>query len=246
MTLTLDLHLPQLSHHRVHSTEASADFSHCGRYRYRLKRRWAQGPALMFIQLDPTAGADRDDATVRHDVGFAHRFGYSAITASNIYAGKATQPHDLAAMADPIGPDNDAYIDRAAAEHDLIVFAWGRHVDPARARAVASRVWRICVQTGASVACLGWTANSQPKHPLHLRADTPLQTLTAEAHPDFVDVDPRWTQLLADTASTDVQPRPLDSYSASVQAARVAAAAGSAPDPHRPNASAMPTSYNRH
>ena len=124
MTLTLDLNLPQFSHHRVHCTQASADFSDCGRYRYRLKRRWAQGPSLMFIQLNPsTAGADRDDATVRRDVGVALGFGYSAITALNIYAAKATQPRDLAAMADPIGPDNDAYIDRAAADHDLIVFA---------------------------------------------------------------------------------------------------------------------------
>jgi hypothetical protein len=214
MTLTLDLNLPQFSHHRVHYTEASADFSDCGRYRYRLKRRWAQGPALMFIQLNPsTAGADRDDATVRRDVGFALGFGYSAITALNIYAGKATQPRDLAAMADPIGPDNDAYIDRAAADHDLIVFAWGHHADPVRARTVASRVWRICAQTGASVACLGWTASGQPKHPVRLPADTPLQTLTAGAHPNFVDVDARCNQLLADTSDQGADmAAPLESY----------------------------------
>ena len=216
MTLTFDLHLaPRLTHHRVHYIEASADFSDCGHYRYRLKRRWAPGPALMFIQLNPTAGAERDDATVRRDVGFALGFGYSAITAFNIYAATATHPRDLAAMADPIGPDNDAYIDRAAAEHDLIVFAWGHHADPARARRVASRVWRICAHTGASVACLGWTANNQPKHPLRLPADTPLQTLTAGAHPNFVDVDPRWIQLLADAGDqgTDVEPRPRETDS---------------------------------
>ena len=55
MTLTFDLHLaPRLTHHRVHYIEASADFSDCGHYRYRLKRRWAPGPALMFIQLNPS------------------------------------------------------------------------------------------------------------------------------------------------------------------------------------------------
>lgn len=211
MTLTLDLHLPQLSHrhhqrrrHLHHPyIEASAVFSECGRYRYRLTRRWDDGPTLMFIQLNPsTADAKRDDATVRRDVGFATDFGYSGFEALNIYAGRSTDPKQLGAFGDPIGPDNDAYLERAAAKHDLIVFAWGRHADPARARAVASRVWHICSQIGGSVACFGWTANGQPKHPLRLPADTPLQTLTAGAHPNFIDVDPRWTQLLADTRDT--------------------------------------------
>jgi len=204
MTLTLDLRPPRLSNRRPRFyTAATATSTDCGRYRYRLTRRWGDGPALMFIQLNPsTATADTDDATVRRNVWFALGFGYSALTAVNIYAGKATDPRDLAAMADPIGPDNDAYIDKAAAAHDLIVFAWGRHADPARARAVASRVWHICSQTGASVGCLGWTANNQPKHPLRLRCDTSLQTLNARAYRDFADIDPRWMQLLADTSDT--------------------------------------------
>ena len=200
MTLTLDLHLPRWSH-----TESSAKFSPDGRYRYLLTRRWGDGPALMFVQLNPsTANADRDDATVRRDIRFADGFGYSAFTGLNLYAGKATDPRDLAAMDDPVGPENDAYLDRAAAEHDVIVFAWGADAAPERARAVASRIWRICRRTGGAVACLGWTGNNQPKHPLRMRADTPLHTVTAGAHPDLLDVDPRWTQLLADTTDLDV------------------------------------------
>ena len=51
-----------------------------------------------------------------------------------------TNPKHLALLADPIGPDNDAHLDREAARHDVIVFAWGAHADPARARAVAHPV----------------------------------------------------------------------------------------------------------
>ena len=59
--------------------------------------------------------------------------------------------------------------------------------------------WR----TGATVACLGWTASGQPRHSSRLAKDTPLLTLTADAHPDFVDVDPQWVQLLTDTEVLD-------------------------------------------
>jgi hypothetical protein len=196
VTLMLDLHLPH--------SESSAVFSDDGRYRYRLTRRWAAGPALMFISHNPsTAGARRNDATVRRDIGFARAFGYNSFTALNLYAGRATDPKDLAEMDDPIGPDNDDYLDAAAAEHDVIVFAWGTNADPARARSVATRIWRICRATGGTVAVLDWTLGGQPRHPLYMRSDTQLQCLTARAHVDMLDADPRWTQLLADAAVLD-------------------------------------------
>src|SRR5271165_6420898 len=145
MTLMWDLHL---SH-----TESSAVFSDDGHYRYRLTRRWGPGPALMFVSLNPsTAGAHRNDATVRRDIGFARGFGYNAFNALNLYAGKATDPKALAAMTDPVGPDNDAHLDAAAAEHDVIVFEWGTHAQEARARAAATRIWRICRASGGTVA----------------------------------------------------------------------------------------------
>ena len=108
-------------------------------------------------------------------------------------------------MDDLIGPDNDEHLDRAAAEHDVIVFAWGAHADPGRARQVATRLWNIARSTGGAVAALGWTLGDQPRHPLYLRADTPLQCLTAWAHRDMLDVDQRWTRLLTDTSVLDGQ-----------------------------------------
>lgn len=57
MTLTLDLNLPQLSHHRVHYTEASADFSHCGHYRYRLTSLGARAGADVHAEWQAECGA---------------------------------------------------------------------------------------------------------------------------------------------------------------------------------------------
>ena len=196
MTLTLDLHLPRWLH-----TEADAEFSEDRTYRYWLTRRWGPGPALMFVSLNPSdADEHRDDQTTRRDMDFARDFGYDAVTLLNLGAAVMTNPKHLASLSDPIGPDNDAHLDREAARHDVIVFAWGAHADPARARAVATRLWRICRRTGGTVACLGWTAEGQPRHPSRMAKRTPLSTLTASAHLDFADVDPRWVQLLSDTS----------------------------------------------
>lgn len=201
MTLTLDLHLP----HR-HRPERRAHFSPDRRYRFWLSCRRGPGPALMFISLNPsTADEHRDDATSRRDIAFAEGFGYRAVTLTNLYAARATDPKALAGMDDPIGIssdpryDNDAQLAAQAAAHDVIVLAWGADADAARARAVASRMWRICQVTGGSLAVLGWTLSGQPRHPLYLRKDTPLQCLTARAHHDMVDVDPRWSALLTDS-----------------------------------------------
>lgn len=193
MTLTLDLHLPPWTH-----VEGDALFSQDRAYRWWLSRRWGPGPALMFVSLNPSdADEHHDDQTTRRDMCFAREFGYDAVTLLNLSAAVMTNPKHLAGLADPIGPDNDAHLDREAARHDVIVFAWGANADPARACAVATRLWRICLRTGATVAHLGWTADGQPRHPSRLAKDTPLSMLTASAHRDFSDVDPRWARLLS-------------------------------------------------
>ncbi|MDX1886896.1 DUF1643 domain-containing protein [Mycolicibacterium sp. 120270] len=194
MTLTLDHRHPC----------PPAEFSPDRRYRYRLTRRWGDGPALMFIS-DRPSGADEhhDDPTVRLDKRLARRFGYDALTTLSLYAGQAADPADLAAMDDPIGPDNDSHLNRAAAEHDVIVFAWGDAAAPQRAREVATRLWRICRHTGGTVAVLGWTPVHQPCHLRDVAATAQLHCLTARAHLDLLDVDPRWPQLLTNTCGLD-------------------------------------------
>jgi hypothetical protein len=181
-------------------TESSAIFSEDRCYRYLLTQHWRAGPWVGLIGLNPsTAGEHRHDPASRRLRDFAKSWGFSGYTEGNLYAGVGTDPESLAEVTDPIGPDNDAYIDRIAATHDMIVFAWGVNANRGRAREVASRIWSQCGKRGGTVAVLGWTSNDQPRHPSNVRADTRLLTLTAGSHPGFVDVDPRWSQLLADT-----------------------------------------------
>ena len=123
----------------------------------------------MFIGLNPsTADETVDDPTIRRCIGFAKAWGYGGIYMLNAYAFRATNPKDMKAAADPIGPGNDEAFGYYRSKVGLIVAAWGAHCDPERAR-------KVCQAVGRPVECLGLTAAGAPKHPLYLKATTPRQ-----------------------------------------------------------------------
>lgn len=72
-------------------------------------------------------------------------------------------------MADPVGPDNDAWIAGAVAEPAVVVVAgWG-------ARADSVRVWTVLDLVGGTpLFCWGRIVSGQARHPLYLPASTPL------------------------------------------------------------------------
>lgn len=141
----------------------SAVISACGRYRYALTRRWASGDAVLWVMLNPsTADAQRDDATIRRIVAYSRSWGFGAASVVNLYAYRATRPQDLFRADDPVGPDNDAQLIRAAAQHACIVAAWGAH-------ARAERIAAVLALPGMHrLAALALTASGQPRHPLYL------------------------------------------------------------------------------
>lgn len=150
-----------------------ATISDDGLYRYSLVRRWAQkgGPAT-FVMLNPsTADALVDDPTIRRCVGFARSWGCAGIVVVNLYALRATRPVHLWEAADPVGPDNDRFLEvavrRAAATGAPLLGAWGANAKPGRVEALLELVKR----EGASLEALGVTKWGQPRHPLYLPAD---------------------------------------------------------------------------
>jgi hypothetical protein len=105
-----------------------AAFSPCGRYRYTLWRDWGGegGKYALFVCLNPsTADDERDDPTVRRCIAFADAWGYRRLCVANLFALRATDPAALLAAADPVGPDNDAWLRRAARGAAVVVAAWG-------------------------------------------------------------------------------------------------------------------------
>ena len=150
-------------------TEASgAVFSSCETFRYTLWRTWdASRPTCLFLMLNPsTADETVNDPTVERCQRYAIAWGYGGLVVCNIFAFRATDPVDMRAAADPIGPDNDAAILESARRCDLIVCAWGNHgsyLD--RAKAVCG----ILRAVGAELRVLKITGDGHPGHPLYLK-----------------------------------------------------------------------------
>jgi hypothetical protein len=148
--------------------ERSATFDPTGQYRYLLQRRWqARGATVTFIMLNPSqADAQRDDPTLRACLGFAQRWGYARLVVVNLFAYRTPYPRCLKTLADPIGPENDAYVLQAAAAAAQIILAWGNggslgHRDQA--------ILRLLAPYPQNLFCLGLTQAGQPRHPLYLQ-----------------------------------------------------------------------------
>lgn len=108
--------------------DRGAYISACGRYRYSLWRQWAQGPQVMFVGLNPsTADATLDDPTIRRCIGFARAWGYTGLVMTNLFAWRDTDPRNMLAADDPVGPDNDRVLRVAHDKAALTVAAWGAH-----------------------------------------------------------------------------------------------------------------------
>jgi hypothetical protein len=150
----------------------SAVISECGKYRYLLSRRWATGPVLAFIMLNPsTADGFVDDQTVRKCIVFAKRFGFNGIEVVNLFAYRATKPADMLAAADPVGPENNAYVDAVTLLANDFVCAWGTN---ARKSNRPAQVLSILHHAGVRLKCLRITRDGHPGHPLMLSYDCAL------------------------------------------------------------------------
>jgi hypothetical protein len=134
--------------------------SACRLYRYTLWRDWIGGEGYaMFIGLNPSTADERDDPTIRRCVALAMSWGYSALCMTNLFAFRTTSPKLMKAAADPIGPDNDTWLESAALSASIVVAAWGVHGGfmgrDFHVRNLIPRLHHI-----------GLTRAGQPRHPL--------------------------------------------------------------------------------
>ena len=84
----------------------------------------------------------------------------------NEFGYRATDPADMKAAADPIGPLNDRFIDAALDASDRVICGWGAHgAHLGRDEQVKARMRA----KGIAPYCLTLTKGGQPGHPLYLK-----------------------------------------------------------------------------
>jgi len=108
-----------------------AVFSPCRRYRYHLSQIWdVTKPTVSWLLLNPsTADEVQNDPTVERCERRARMWGYGGSEVFNIFAYRATDPADMRAQKDPIGPDNDFWVREFArkSSRGIGICGWGEH-----------------------------------------------------------------------------------------------------------------------
>lgn len=182
--MTIDAHDPggRVRLALMPGVKGDATFSPDGKYR-QLMRRWS-GEAfpdryVLFIGMNPsTADATVNDPTCAREWTFANREGYTAMVKANVGDYRATDPKMLLLPGViAVSPDNLPTIRAAASKAARVILCHGK-LNKALAPAGRALVEALRAD-GVDLWCFGTNADGSPKHPLYLRADTPLVPFTA-------------------------------------------------------------------
>ncbi len=151
-----------------------ADFSECGKYRYRLWRVWNPSlPKVMVIGLNPsTANAKKNDNTINILIRVLGQLGYGGFYMMNCWPFITSNPKLL--QANPMSDEwNNNVMTVTANLCDAVIFAWGAfHVikDAGRDAELAEMFPRA--------KCFGKNADGSPWHPRALSYKGLLNTAT--------------------------------------------------------------------
>ena len=162
------------THTRPDGTQSYAIYSPCEVYRYVLFRQWGatETKVLTMIMLNPSTATEvQNDPTIERCERRARQWGFDSLRILNIFAFRATDPADMRAARDPVGPLNDHYIQAAITARDAtaqIVCGWGTHGDHLDRGA---QVMALLQASGVPLLALKWTKHGHPQHPLYVGYD---------------------------------------------------------------------------
>lgn len=140
-------------------------------YRYQLWRTWTpEKPIALFLMLNPSTATHLVlDPTLRRCKAYARQWGFGGFEVLNLFAWRATNPKDMKAAPDPIGPHNDNVIRARTREvftsGGVIVAGWGEH---GKFKQRGHHVRVALIEFGIHLHYLKLTQKGEPTHPLYL------------------------------------------------------------------------------
>lgn len=141
------------------TNERGAEFSECGKYRYKLWRIWNTGlPKAMCIGLNPsTANADSNDATINNLVNILTKLGYGGFYMMNLFAWISSNPNDLLTCEDALGK-NENKLEEVETLCDDVIICWGNF------KQAENRIKEVLPRY-PNAKCFGFNKNGTPFHP---------------------------------------------------------------------------------
>lgn len=144
----------------------AAKLSQCRKYRYALWRKWADGPRVLFVMLNPsTADETVNDPTIVRCIEFATSWGFGSLAVGNLFAYRTPSPALLKIAAEPIGPRNDHWLQKLKTDSTLAIAGWGNHGNHLGRRGAVLKLI-------PGFHHLGLNQTGEPRHPLYIPGTT--------------------------------------------------------------------------
>jgi hypothetical protein len=142
--------------------EHGAEFSTCGKYRYKLWRIWdIELPKSMCIGLNPsTANENKNDQTINYLIKMLSKLGYGGFYMTNLFAWISSNPQELLTCSDSLG-ENDNKLNEVQSICDDIIVCWGNF------KQAKHRIDSV-LPNYPNAKCFGLNKNKTPFHPLAL------------------------------------------------------------------------------
>lgn len=154
-------------------TASGALFSDCRTWRYALWRNWGIAPPLVAVCLNPsTADETKDDPTVAGLTRRAKAMGCGGIVVLNLFAFRATDPAEMKAAHNPIGPANNESLRIWTRLDGPILFAWGNHGSH-----LSRSHWVRHLLCDRRAYYLKMNNTGEPQHPLYVSGKVEMKPI---------------------------------------------------------------------
>ncbi|MDQ2052878.1 DUF1643 domain-containing protein [Natronolimnohabitans sp. A-GB9] len=130
-------------------------------YRYWLTRKWDnEKPLAGFVGINPSTADEKEpDQTLNNCKSIAYKFGFGGVVLVNLFAVRDQRPSIVKDQSDPVGPNNDEYLQRFGDEVDCAIAAWGTDGEK-----YPDRVQEVKEKVNRNLWAIYLTDNGCPKH----------------------------------------------------------------------------------